>query len=231
MQKSSPKILVVEDDKNAGILLLENLRLSGYDVILARDGEEGIEQFDKSKFDLCILDIMLPKKDGHQLAKEIRRRDAVVPIIFVTARVMDSDKIEGFRHGCDDYITKPYNVEELLWRIKAILKRSMISAIETERKNFKIGKYHFTYSDRKLSIGRDACNLSTKEADLLRILTLHKNKTVSRNIIMNEVWGRDDYFVSNSLDVYLTKIRKYLKKDPNVEILNIHGHGYKLIVR
>jgi len=231
MQKALAKILVVEDDKNAGILLLENLKLTGYDVSLARDGVEGMDQFNKSKFDLCLLDIMLPKKDGHELAKEIRKKDLDVPIIFLTARTMDSDKIEGFRHGCDDYITKPFNVEELLYRIKAILKRSMTSIEDPKKRAFKIGKYRFNYSERKLFIKDDSYCLSTKEAELLKILSMHKNKILSRSTIMTDVWGRDDYFVSKSLDVYLTKIRKYLKQDPEVEILNIHGHGYKLIVR
>ncbi|MCD4679357.1 MAG: response regulator transcription factor [Bacteroidales bacterium] len=231
MQKTQTKILVVEDDKNAGYLLTENLKLSGYDVVLAKDGEEGIEQFEQAKFNLCILDIMLPKKDGHQLAREIRKGDADVPIIFLTARIMDSDKIEGFKHGCDDYVTKPYNIEELLWRIKAILKRTTIISPAEEKTEFDIGKYHFRYSERKLKIAKDSFNLSTKEADLLKILSRHQNKILSRSTIMNEVWGRDDYFVSKSLDVYLTKIRKYLKHDPDIEILNIHGHGYKMIVR
>lgn len=231
MKKTLAKILVVEDDKNAGILLEENLKLTGYDVTLARDGQEGMDMYNKISFDLCLLDIMMPKKDGHQLAREIRKKNADIPIIFLTARTMDFDKIEGFRNGCDDYITKPFNVEELLWRIKAILRRSRSISAEEERTSFRIGKYQFNYSERMLSIGKITCNLSTKEADLLRILSLHKNKILSRNTIMNEVWERDDYFVSKSLDVYLSKIRKYLSNDPGVEILNIHGYGYKLIVR
>ena len=231
LSKHPVKILIVEDDKNAGYLLNENLKISGYMTVLSKDGLDGLNQFNNTTFDLCILDIMLPKIDGHQLAKEIRKTKVDVPIIFLTARTMDSDKIEGFKIGCDDYITKPYNIEELLWRIKAILKRSKGNVVKSEDDEFVIGRYIYNYSERKLVINDTIHSLSTKEADLLRIFCLHQFEVISRSTILNEVWGKDDYFVSKSLDVYMTKLRKYLRDDPNIEILNFHGHGYKFIIK
>jgi len=224
-----PKILIVEDDKNMGFLLSENLKMSGYNPVLSQNGEDGVKQFSKYKFNLCILDIMLPGKDGLALAREIRKTDPQIPIIFLTARSREEDRIEGFKIGCDDYITKPFSVEELLWRIKAILKRTDNNTYTEKDLFYKIGNYNFNYIERILSINNTTFQLSAKEANLLKLFCQHKNKIISRSIILKNVWGRDDYYVSKSLDVYLTKLRKYIKEDTNLKILNVHGYGYKLI--
>ena len=229
MKGNNIKILLVEDDKNAGFLLRENLRFAGYSVELAMDGVEAYHIFCNDSFDLCIVDIMLPVKDGLSLAKDIRDVDDSIPIIFLTARSLDDDKIEGFKVGGDDYITKPFNIEELLWRIKSVLKRRNFKIQSNEKQIYEFGEFVFNYVDRALSIADKTFNLSTKEADLIKVFIEHKNKVLSRSTIMKSVWGKDDYFVSKSMDVYLTKIRKYLADDDNVEIVNIHGHGYKLV--
>jgi len=226
---TQPKVLIVEDDKNMGYLLTENLKMSGYNPWLSKDGQDGLRQFLENKYALCILDIMLPKKDGFELARSIRKTDPDVPIIFLTARDMEEDKIEGFKAGCDDYITKPFSIEELLLRIKVILKRTDKEAFPEEQAVYKIGGYQFNHIDRILSTNNNSFQLSAKEADLLRLFCLSKNKTITRSWILKSVWGKDDYYVSKSLDVYLTKLRKYINEDVNLEIQNIHGYGYKLI--
>ncbi|RLD65111.1 MAG: DNA-binding response regulator [Bacteroidetes bacterium] len=226
----SINILVVEDDKNAAYLLVENLRLSKYNVVLADDGDQGLDMFTKSNFNLCILDIMLPRRDGLDLANEIRSINPKIPIIFLTARTLSSDIIEGFKAGCDDYITKPYNIDELLWRVKAILRRKDDSEKKTVEGVYKYPNFSFKYSERDLDINGNLFSLSTKEADILKCLADNLDQTISRNTIMEHVWGNDDYFTSKSLDVYLTKIRKYLSKADNIKLINIHGHGYKLMI-
>lgn len=229
MKANNIKILLVEDDKNAAYLLSENLKLSGYSITLAIDGVQAYHKFCNDSFDLCILDIMLPEKDGLSLAKDIRTTDESVPIIFLTARTLSADKIEGFKVGGDDYITKPFNIDELLWRIKAVLKRRNFNVSHSEIQVYEFGKFSFNYIDRTLAISDKTHNLSTKEADLIKVFVEHKGKVLSRSTIMKTVWGKDDYFVSKSMDVYLTKIRKYLTEDNSIEIVNIHGHGYKFI--
>jgi len=228
MADIQPKILIVEDDKNMGFLLSKNIKSMGYDFVLSQSGEDGFRQFRRNQFNLCILDIMLPGKNGLELAREIRKADPHVPIIFLTSRSMEEDKIEGFKVGCDDYITKPFSIAELLWRIKAIFKRTDNTAAE-EQLVFKIGNFNFNSIERRLSINKNSYQLSAKEADLLKLFCTHKNEVVTRSIILKTIWGRDDYYVSNSLDVYLTRLRKYIKEDTSLEIENIHGHGYKLI--
>jgi len=224
-----PKILIVEDDKNMGFLLSKNLKMAGYDLVLSQNGEDGFRQFQKNKFNLCILDIMLPGMNGIALAKQIRKTDQHIPVIFLTSRSLDEDKIEGFKVGCDDYITKPFSIEELLWRIKAIFKRTGNDAFVEEQSIYKIGIYNFNYVERTLTINNNTIQFSAKEADLLKLFCQHKNKVITRSVILKTVWGRDDYYVSKSLDVYLTKLRKHIKEDVNIEIQNIHGYGYKLI--
>jgi len=225
------KILVVEDDKNAAYLLIENLRSMNYDAILAEDGERGLELFRKNEFQLCILDIMLPLRDGLSLAKAIRKISPEMPIIFLTARTLSSDIIEGFKAGCDDYITKPYNIDELLWRVRAILRRGVDSAKKISCEDvYEFPGFNFNYSDRLLTVDGNVFELSTKEADIIKCLVENVGQPISRNIIMINVWGNDDYFISKSLDVYLTKIRKYFSGADNIKLLNIHGHGYKLII-
>ena len=229
MTNNQINILIVEDDKNMGFLILENIRNDGYNATLCVNGEEGLLEFFKNKYDLCLLDIMMPKKDGLTLAKAIREKDSNIPIIFLTARTMDMDKIAGFKAGCDDYVTKPFNIEELLLRIKALLKRSMHKVDLLTSNILLFGNTKFNTSDRTICLNDKSERLSTREAGLVRILAENKNKVVSRTMIMQAVWQRDDYFTSKNLDVYLTKLRKLIHRDAKVEIQNIHGYGYKLI--
>src|SRR5690554_1381146 len=226
------KILLAEDDPNLGELLKDYLELKGkFDVTLCKDGEEAIRAFGQDHFDLCILDVMMPKKDGFTLGREIRKINPDIPLIFATAKGMMEDKTEAFGLGGDDYITKPFRVEELLLRIQALLKRvTREKAFEEEPVNeFQIGKFHFDYPSQIISIeGRDQ-KLSTKEAELLRLLCLNMNEVLTRETALLEIWHDDNYFNGRSMDVFLSKLRKYLKEDPNVEIVNVHGKGYKLL--
>lgn len=229
---TTKKILLVEDDPNLGLLLNDYLQLKGkFDVVLCKDGEEGFKAFskEKDKFDLCILDVMMPKKDGFTLGKEIRRIDTKIPIIFATAKAMIEDKSEAFDLGCDDYITKPFRIEELLMRINALLKRSSGDE-EKQQDQFKIGKYEFDYTAQVIKKGNTQQKVSTKEAELLRLLCLKKNEVLTREEALLSIWHDDNYFNGRSMDVFLSKLRKYLKDDPKVEIINVHGRGYKLLV-
>jgi DNA-binding response OmpR family regulator len=227
------KILLVEDDPNLGILLQDYLQLKGkFDVVLCKDGDEGLREFTKQDYDLLILDVMMPKKDGFTLGKEIRKMNATVPIIFATAKGMIEDKTQAFNLGGDDYITKPFRIEELLLRINALLKRvgSNEKKEEERQTNFQIGKYNFDFTLQTISIGSVQQKLSTKEAELLRLLCLRKNEVLTREEALLNIWHDDNYFNGRSMDVFLSKIRKYLKDDPSVEIINVHGKGYKLLV-
>ena len=231
MNESLPKILIVEDDKNMGFLLKENLKLAKLDPILCTDGIEGLKTFHSFDFDLCILDIMLPGKDGLSLAEVIKKTDKDVPVLFLTAKSLDEDKIAGFKAGCDDYVTKPFNIEELLLRIQVILNRKYISEFEKNPVTVSFGIFTLNCEERILNTGDTSINLSTKEFELLKMLAINENKVVSRSKILTAVWGRDDYYVSKSLDVYLNKIRKYFQGNPKIEIMNVHGFGYKLYVK
>lgn len=231
MAQILPKILIVEDDKNMGYLLKENMKLAGLNPVLCTNGIEGLRTFHSDTFALCILDIMLPGKDGLYLAEEIKRTDKDVPILFLTAKSLDEDKIAGFKAGCDDYVTKPFNIEELLLRIQVILSRKYKSENEENPNILSVGNFILNCEERKLALGETSKNLSTKESELLKVLVINENKVVSRSEILTAVWGKDDYYVSKSLDVYLNKIRKLLNEDPNIEILNVHGFGYKLFVK
>ena len=225
------KILLVEDDTNLGNLLKEYLEAKGYSTVLAINGKEGYHAFSKDKFSLCLLDVMMPLKDGYTLAKEIRAVDAVVPIVFLTAKSMKEDTIEGFNVGADDYITKPFSMEELLLRIKAILRRTSIKSIKNnDQAEFKIGKYKFEYNHQLLEIKGAQYKLTTKEADLLKLLCLNANDILDRNFALKSIWNDDNYFNGRSMDVYIAKLRKYLKDDSSIEILNVHGKGFKLLV-
>jgi DNA-binding response OmpR family regulator len=227
------KILLVEDDPNLGLLLQDYLQLKGkFDVILCKDGEEGLRAFTKHTYDLLILDVMMPKKDGFTLGKEIRKINSYVPIIFATAKSMIEDKMQAFNLGGDDYITKPFRIEELLLRINAMLKRTENSEKKEEEKqsHFKVGQYEFDYTNQIISIGDAHQKLSTKEAELLRLLCLRKNEVLTREEALLNIWHDDNYFNGRSMDVFLSKIRKYLRDDPNVEIINVHGRGYKLLI-
>ncbi|MBS1525362.1 MAG: response regulator transcription factor [Bacteroidetes bacterium] len=227
------KILLVEDDPNLGLLLQDYLQLKGkFEVVLCKDGEEGLRAFTKQPFDLLILDVMMPRKDGFTLGKEIRKINEHVPIIFATAKGMIEDKTQAFNLGGDDYITKPFRIEELLLRINALLKRASSADKSEEEKqtHFKIGRYDFDYTAQMISAGDFHQKLSTKEAELLRLLCLRKNEVLTREEALLNIWHDDNYFNGRSMDVFLSKIRKYLKDDQNVEIINVHGRGYKLLI-
>ncbi len=227
------KILLVEDDPNLGLLLQDYLQIKGnFEVVLCTDGEEGLKAFGKQPFDICILDVMMPKKDGFTLGKDIRKSDPNVPIIFATAKSMMEDKASAYDLGGDDYITKPFRIEELLLRINALLKR--VSTVQTvqeeEPKQFEIGDYTFDYTTQLIHFKGAQQKLSTKEAELLRLLCLKKNSVLTREEALIHIWHDDNYFNGRSMDVFLSKLRKYLKEDPKVEIINVHGKGYKLVV-
>ena len=227
------KILLAEDDPNLGDILKDYLELKGkFEVTLCKDGDEALRQFNKELFDLCILDVMMPRKDGFTLGKEIRKTNAEIPIIFATAKGMMEDKTEAFSLGGDDYITKPFRVEELLLRIHALLKRSSREKPDEQpyADQFDIGKYHFDYVAQQISYDGQQQKLSTKEAELLRLLCLKKNDVLTREEALLKIWHDDNYFNGRSMDVFLSKLRKYLRDDPSVEIVNVHGKGYKLLV-
>jgi DNA-binding response OmpR family regulator len=225
------KILLAEDDPNLGDLLKDYLELKGkYDVVLCQDGEQALDQFRKGHFDLCILDVMMPKKDGFSLGKDIRKMDDTIPIIFATAKGMMEDKTQAFELGGDDYITKPFRVEELLLRIQALLKRVSKDKDDETADKFEIGNYFFDYTSQIITYKGQQQKLSTKEAELLRLLCLKKNDVLTREEALIKIWHDDNYFTGRSMDVFLSKLRKYLKEDSSVEIVNVHGKGYKLLV-
>ncbi|CDS91876.1 MULTISPECIES: response regulator transcription factor [Sphingobacterium] len=226
------KILLAEDDPNLGDLLKDYLELKGkFDVTLCTDGEEAVNQFRKSTYDLCILDVMMPKKDGFTVGKEIRKINTTTPIIFATAKGMMEDKTEAFELGGDDYITKPFRVEELLLRINALLKRVIREKDDqVVSDKFEIGEYFFDYTSQQIAHKGVQQKLSTKEAELLRLLCLKKNDVLTREEALLKIWHDDNYFTGRSMDVFLSKLRKYLRDDPKVEIVNVHGKGYKLLV-
>ncbi len=231
MSTEKIKILLAEDDPNLGLLLEEYLHAKGYSVTLAVNGKEGFDLFCKHSYDLCLLDVMMPLKDGFTLAKEIRVSNKQVPIIFLTAKSMKEDTIEGFNAGGDDYITKPFSMEELLARIQAIMRRSMKAMVlENTQTEFTIGKYKFNTETQLLKGGIENVKLTTKEAQLLRLLAINKNDVLDRSFALKTIWHDDNYFNSRSMDVYITKLRKYLKHDTKVEIVNVHGKGFKLLV-
>ncbi len=228
----SNKILLVEDDQNFGDVLRSYLEMHDFDVNLATDGMAGMEAFKSGTYDLCIFDVMMPKKDGFTLAKEVREQNKEIPIIFLTAKTLKEDVLEGFKIGADDYITKPFNSEELLYRVQAILKRSASKPDpRDEIKEFTLGKFHFNYPLRILTIGDHDEKLSPKEAHLLRMFCIYKNDVLPRSEALTKIWGEDNYFTARSMDVFVTKLRKYLKKDEDLEIVNIHGNGFRLIDR
>lgn len=221
-------ILLVEDDFNLGFILNDELQSQGYDVKLCLDGVEAIQEFYTKNYHLCIFDVMLPRKDGFTLAKEIRVTHPDVPILFLTAKSMTEDRVEGFKVGGDDYLTKPFSSEELRLRIKALLKRVNIKVDEEKEKIITLGKFTFDSENYLLTSANFNKTLTKKEAQILKILIKYKNQVTPRDIILNAVWGQDDYFVGRSMDVFITKIRKYLKHDTALCIVNVHGIGFKL---
>ena len=223
------KILLCEDDENLGMLLREYLQAKGYITDLCPDGEAGLEAFNSNLYDVCILDVMMPKKDGFTLATEIRNINATVPIMFLTAKNLKDDVLAGFKIGADDYITKPFSMEELTFRIEAVLRRVRGKKIR-EVSVYNIGAFVFDTRKQILSINSKQTKLTTKESELLSLLCSHKNEMLQRDYALKTIWVDDNYFNARSMDVYITKLRKHLKDDPSVEIINIHGKGYKLIV-
>ncbi len=230
MKKVKGRILLVEDDRNLGYIVKDFLEMSGYEVVHHEDGNSGLEAFKNDNFDLCLLDIMLPNKDGFRLSDDIRKLDSLVPVIFITARTMTEDKLKGFKHGADDYITKPFSTEELVLRIEAILKRIDIAGIDSDHNVFPLGKYVFDYSQKKLILGEQETTLTNKQAELLRLLYLNRNKLLKRETALKTIWGEDDYFMGRSMDVHIAKLRKLLREDPGISIVNIHGAGFRLEV-
>jgi two-component system OmpR family response regulator len=236
MTKNGIKLLLVEDDKNFGDVLKSYLEMHDYVVELAENGELGLEAFKKGRFDLAIFDVMMPKMDGFTLGREVRALNQEIPIIYLTAKTMKEDIVEGFKIGADDYMTKPFNSEELLLRIQAILKRSrQDQRISDDKKEFEIGKYHFNFPLRILTFAKEGedeekTKLSPKEAALLKMFALHLNNVLERSEALTEIWGDDNYFTARSMDVFITKLRKYLRRDPRIEIVNIHGNGFQLLV-
>ena len=223
------KILLCEDDENLGMLLREYLQAKGYDVILMSDGEAGYQAFMNEKIDLCILDVMMPKKDGFSLAHDIRKINGIVPIVFLTAKSLKEDVLEGFKIGADDYITKPFSMEELTFRIEAIMRR--ISGKKNKSGNeYRLGKMIFDTQKQVIIVDDKQIKRTTKESELLTLLVQNSNSMLERNYALKTIWVEDNYFNARSMDVYITKLRKILKFDPNVEIINIHGKGYKLVV-
>lgn len=224
------KILLAEDDTNLGFVVSDQLKNEGYLVTLALDGSEAFQRFNQEAYHICILDVMMPKKDGFTLAKDIRKVNKDIPILFLTAKSMTEDKIEGFKVGGDDYLTKPFSFEELNLRIKSLLKRVNISVEEEPEKVIHLGAYLFDTENFTLIHPNFSKTLTKKEAQILTILCKFKNQVVSREIVMNAVWGMEDYFIGRSLDVFITKLRKYFSEDISIQITNIHGIGFKLEV-
>ncbi len=222
-------ILLCEDDENLGMLLREYLQAKGYDTELCLDGEAGFREFMRGHYDICVLDVMMPKKDGFTLAEEIRQQNAEVPVIFLTAKNMKEDILKGFRIGADDYLTKPFSMDELVFRIEAVMRR--VRGKKTQVKTqYRLGKYIFDAQRQILSIGEEKTKLTTKESELLGLLCSYANEVLQRELALKTIWIDDNYFNARSMDVYITKLRKHLKQDPTIEINNVHGKGYRLIV-
>jgi DNA-binding response OmpR family regulator len=229
MEDKKNKILLCEDDTNLGMVLKNYLELNDYDVTLERDGRLGLAAFQREKFDICLLDVMMPNMDGFTLAEEIRDVDPDIPLFFLSAKTMKDDIIQGYKLGADDYITKPFDSEVLLLKIKAILKRNEEESRVSDNVEFDLGKYHFNPKLRELKHDGLTQTLSPKENELLKMLAEHKNDLLPRERALKKIWGSDTYFNGRSMDVYIAKLRKYLKEDTNIEIVNIHGNGFRLV--
>jgi len=221
------KVLLAEDDLSLGYVIKDNLADAGYDVVLCADGQAAIDKFNKESFDICLLDVMMPNKDGFAVAKKIRQQTDLIPILLITAKSLEEDRIHGFECGADDYIIKPFSMQELLLRIEVFLRRT--KKMYSERTlNFQIGKMKFSFNDLKLSFGDNTNNMTQKEAELLLFLCEHPNRILKREEVLLHVWGKDDYFLGRSMDVFITKLRKYFKADSSIQIETIHGMGFRL---
>lgn len=231
MAENKAHLFYVEDDESLSYVTRDNLELNGYDVTYAEDGQKALDIIrTNQRFDLCILDVMLPEVDGFTLAQEIRKRDEQVPIIFLTAKSMKQDKIHGLTIGADDYMTKPFSIEELLLKIDIFLRRTKYANILRGNKPLAIGNYQFDYKNLNLALGEESETLTQKEADLLKLLNENRNQVVKRSYILETIWGKDDYFLGRSLDVFISRLRKYLVQDERIKIENIHGVGFKFRV-
>ena len=223
------RILLVEDDPSLGYVIQDNLTLKGYEVTLCRDGHEGEQMFLSSSYHLCILDVMLPRMDGFSLARSIRERDKEVPILFLTAKTMIEDKLKGFQTGADDYITKPFSLDELFYRIEVFLRRSR--NIDVAGKVINVGQFEFDPFSFTLRHNDLEKTLTQKEAEVLQLLYKNRDRVLKREEILTHIWGEDDYFMGRSMDVFISKLRKYLKTDPDIQIVNYHGVGFRLEIR
>ncbi|MGZ3931594.1 MAG: response regulator transcription factor [Bacteroidia bacterium] len=226
MSKERLKILLAEDDLNLGVLLVDYLESEGFEVKLCKDGELALKTFQGGTFDLCLLDVMMPKLDGFTLARGIRLKDKKIPVIFITAKSLKEDKLKGYGLGADDYITKPFDEEELLWKIKAVVRRIPEQKSEGRAERIAIGKFTFDFSNQSLTINGKTKRITEKESDILNYLSGHRNKVIKREELLKDIWGGNDYFFGRSLDVFITKIRKYLKEDPELSIENVFGVGF-----
>lgn len=226
MVTKKAKVLLAEDDLSLGYVIKDNLQDAGYEVVLCPDGQTAIEKFDKAQFDICLLDVMMPNKDGFTVARKIRQISDMVPILFLTAKSMEEDKIKGFLTGADDYITKPFSMQELLLRMDVFIRRTRKLHADSVQE-YSIGQMKFSYTDLKLHTASDTFTLTQKEADLLKFLCEHANHILKRDEVLLNVWGKDDYFLGRSMDVFMTKLRKYFKADPNIILETIHGVGFR----
>lgn len=224
MSKEKYSILLAEDDLNLGLLLVDYLEAEGFNVKLCKDGELALKAFQNNQFDLCLLDVMMPHMDGYSLAKAIRIKDKKIPLIFITAKSLKEDKLKGYKLGADDYITKPFDEEELLWKIKALIRR--MPGVQNENRIIAIGNYTFDYNNQSLTIGDKIKRITEKECDILNYLCNNRNKLVKREEMLKDLWGENDYFLGRSLDVFITKMRKYLKEDPDLTIENVFNVGF-----
>jgi DNA-binding response OmpR family regulator len=229
MQPAKIKVLLAEDDLVLGYVIKDNLEIGGYDVILCSDGDEALQQFQKQEFDICLLDVMMPSKDGFTVAKKIRMKSDVVPILFITSKALEEDKIKGFQSGADDYIIKPFSMQELILRMEVFLRRTKKLRSE-EAVTYQVGKLRFSFTDLKIYVDEQTINLTQKEADLLLFLCKHPNKILKREEVLLNVWGKDDYFLGRSMDVFITKLRKHFKADPSIVLETIHGIGFRFNV-
>ncbi|MES2655910.1 MAG: response regulator transcription factor [Bacteroidota bacterium] len=230
MAKEKLKILVAEDDPNLGLLLVDYLHTEGFDITLCKDGELALKAFQETTFDMCLLDVMMPKMDGFSLAKKMRKKDKTVPVIFITAKSLKEDKLKGYDLGADDYITKPFDEEELLWKIKAVIRRVPENKNKQDNGLIAIGKYTLDFDNQSLTFDSNTKRITEKESEILKYLSNHRNRIIKREELLEEIWGKNDYFLGRSLDVFITKIRKYLKDDTALSIENVFGVGFILNV-
>lgn len=221
------RVLLAEDDASLGFVIKDNLQEEGYEVVLCTDGDMALQQFQQKEFDICLLDVMMPNKDGFTVAKKIRQKTDLLPIMFITAKSMEEDKIKGFTSGADDYITKPFSMKELMMRMDVFLRRSKKLQADNN-KEYQLGKLKFSYGDLKLHVNGEISSLTQREADLLRFFCEHTNQILRREEVLLNVWGKDDYFLGRSMDVFIAKLRKHFKADPNIILETIHGVGFRL---